>query len=345
MKLREIATMVGSLGTSPVEADPELEITGVRGLAEAGSGDASFIKDKRHLSEALQSGASLLFVAELQPELAMVQMKVANPHLAFSMLLGALNPLEHGPVGVSPLAYVGEGATIAEGATVMPQAHIAPGASIGTKTVIYPGVYVGRGVSVGEDCVLWPGVVLRDKVRLGNRVILHPGAVIGGDGFGYISGAEGHFKVPQVGGVFIDDDVEIGANSTVDRATTGMTVIGRGTKIDNLVQVGHNVQMGRACIVVAGTGIGGSSRIGDGVIIGGQVAIKDNVNIASGTMLAARTGVGSDLEKGIYGGAPAFNHKKWLKTTRIVEQLPELLQRVRDLEQALIMPQKGHDKA
>ncbi len=332
MRLSELAGLVSALGVYPQDAEPGLEITGARALAEAGGGDASFIKDKRHLKEALPSGASLVLVGEFYDGLPMPQMKVRDPYRAFALLLGALHPADHGPAGVSPGAIVPGSASIAAGVTVMAGAYVAEGASIGPRSVLYPGVYVGRGSSVGEDCVLWPGAVVRDGVSLGDRVIIHPGAVIGSDGFGYASGPDGHMKVPHVGGVTLGDDVEVGANSTIDRATTGMTVIGRGTKIDNLVQIGHNVRMGRDCLIVAGTSIGGSCRIGDGVLMGGQCAIRDNVTIAAGAMLAARTGVGSDLEKGTYGGGPAIGLKNWIKSAALFERLPELLQRLRELE-------------
>lgn len=334
MNLQEIAVFLGDAALSS-GADPEIEITGARGLQDAQPGDISFLKDKKHLNEALQSGASCVLVREFHDDLPCAQIRVADPYHSFALLLARFNPLSHGPAGVSDRAFVAGDASLGSDVTVMPMACVSSGATIGARTVIYPGVFVGAGVSVGEDCVLWPSVVLRDGSVVGNRVIIHPGVVIGADGFGYIPRPEGHFKVPQVGGVTLEDDVEIGANTTIDRATTGMTVIGRGTKIDNLVQIGHNVIMGRACIVVAGTVIGGSCKIGDGVVFGGQCAIRDNVTIASGTMLAGRTGVADNLSKGIYGGTPAFSHKKWIKSTMVFEQLPELLQRVRELEQAI----------
>ncbi|HMK43236.1 MAG TPA: UDP-3-O-(3-hydroxymyristoyl)glucosamine N-acyltransferase, partial [Dissulfurispiraceae bacterium] len=238
--------------------------------------------------------------------------------------------------GVSPLASVAASARIADDATIFPFVFIADDVHIGARSIIYPGAFLGAAARVGDDCIIYSNVTIREQVLIGNRVIIHAGAVLGADGFGYVYHEGQHKKIPQVGSVVIEDDVEIGANTAIDRATTGKTVIGGGTKIDNLVQIGHNVQVGRQVILVSQVGIGGSSEIGDGVIFGGQAGIADHAKIAPGTMLGARAGVMPGLlEKGIYSGVPAMPHRDWLRATAIFAQLPELKKRIQLLEQAL----------
>jgi UDP-3-O-[3-hydroxymyristoyl] glucosamine N-acyltransferase len=197
-------------------------------------------------------------------------------------------------------------------------------------------VYIGRDSVIGDECVLFSNVTVREEVVIGKRVILHAGAVIGADGFGYVHADGQHRKIPQVGTVVIEDDVEIGANTAIDRATVGKTLIGAGTKIDNLVQIGHNCTIGRQVILVSQAGIAGSSVIGDGCMLGGQAGIADHVTIAPGTMIGAQCGVmPGKMEKGIYIGSPAMPHRDWLRSSAIFPQLPELKRKIQDLEQKL----------
>jgi UDP-3-O-[3-hydroxymyristoyl] glucosamine N-acyltransferase len=197
-------------------------------------------------------------------------------------------------------------------------------------------VYVGAGVEIGEGCIIYPHVTLRDGVRLGRRVIVHPGAVLGADGFGYAFHDGAHRKIPQVGGVRVEDDVEIGANTTIDRATFGDTVVGRGTKIDNLVQLGHNVEVGEHCIIVSQVGVSGSSRLGRGVVLAGQVGVTDHVTIGDGAMIAARSGIAADVAPGEkLLGTPARPIVQAKRIMLAEARLPELLQRVRALERRL----------
>jgi UDP-3-O-[3-hydroxymyristoyl] glucosamine N-acyltransferase len=331
MKLREIALLLGG----EVRGEPELEIKGVAGLEDAAEGDISYIADTKSISLARKSRASSVLVKEFIAELEMSQVQVANPQYAFAALLGRFHEVPHPPAGMHDLAFVADGATVSPDASIGAFAYISSGASVGARTVIYPGAFVGEGSAIGEDCLIYPNVVIREGVKIGNRVILQPGAVIGADGFGYVMHEGKHQKIPQVGGVIIGDDVEVGACTTIDRATTGNTVIGNGTKIDNLVQVAHNVSVGENAILVSQVGIAGSSKIGNSVVLGGQSGIADHVSIADGTMLAARSGVMSDLKRGVYSGAPAVPRREFMRAVSFLYKLPELNDRIKKLEEKL----------
>jgi UDP-3-O-[3-hydroxymyristoyl] glucosamine N-acyltransferase len=331
MKLRDIARLVGG----EVAGDPELDIRGAAGAGDAREGDITFAIDKRNLEKALEGDASCIIVKEPVPGLEKAQLIVESPLYAFAVLLGHFFKPCHGPGGVNPQAFVAKGVSFGDDVSVHPFACISEGAAVGSRTVIYPGAFVGRGASIGEECVIYPNVVIREGVQVGDRVIIHPGAVLGADGFGYVPHGGRHFKIPQVGVVVVEDDVEIGANSTIDRATTGSTVISKGAKIDNLVQVAHNVTIGENTIIVAQCGISGSVKVGKNVMMGGQCGIADHVEIADGTMLAARSGVMSSLKTGAYGGAPTIPFRDWLKAESVFARLPELNRRISELERKL----------
>ena len=340
MKTGEIAKKL----EGELTGDPMLDIKGVSGLAGAREGDITFLRSRKYLKDLKNTRASCLIVKETVPEFAGPQIKVPDPYYAFARLLGVFYAKPRSPFGVMDGAFVSKAAALARDVSVYPLSYISDGVSIGRGTVIHPFVFVGEGVSIGEDCLLYPNVVVREGVRVGNRVIIHPGAVIGSDGFGYTFHEGEHYKVPQVGGVLIEDDVEIGANVTVDRATTGDTVIGKGTKIDNLVQVGHNVKIGRGVILVSQAAVGGSAEIGDFTAVGGQTGIADHASIEAGTMLGARSGVmPGELPKGTYSGAPAMPHTVWLKASAIMQRLPELVKRLRALEETVEKLQRRPD--
>jgi UDP-3-O-[3-hydroxymyristoyl] glucosamine N-acyltransferase len=219
---------------------------------------------------------------------------------------------------------------VAAGATV------SAGAKVGARSILYPGVFVGENSVVGEDCLLYPNVTLRENCVLGNRVIIQPGAVVGSDGFGFAPEGEGYRKIPQVGNVVIEDDVELGANVCVDRAVLGTTRIGKGTKLDNLIQIGHNVVVGQHTVMAALTGISGSTQVGNHVVMGGQVGLAGHLKIGDGVTLATRTGVMEDIpEKGVYWGSPSGPMAVEMKNVAAYRQLPELLKRIRNLEKAL----------
>jgi UDP-3-O-[3-hydroxymyristoyl] glucosamine N-acyltransferase len=331
MKLKDIAALLEGeiIGTSDVD------IKGVAGLEDAEEGDITFIADKKHIAQALKTKASCIMVKDVIPDTDKVQLKVSDPYFAFVRLLEHFYVKPQEPAGISKLAFVGEDVSFGDNVSVYAFAYISDGVSVGRNTVVSPGVFLGRGVKVGEDCLIYPNVVIREGVTIGNRVIIHAGAVVGSDGFGYVQREGRHHKIPQVGGVVIGDDVEIGANVTIDRATTGTTEIGKGTKIDNLVQVAHNVKIGDNSVIVAQVGIGGSTRIGGSVMVGGQVGIADHVNIESGSMIGAQSGVMSNLPRGVYSGTPVIPHRDWLKSVSLFARLPELNRRIKALEEKL----------
>jgi UDP-3-O-[3-hydroxymyristoyl] glucosamine N-acyltransferase len=331
MKLKDIALWL----QGEVSGDPDIEIKGVRGLDDAGDGDITYLAALKHVKKLSDCGASCVMVSEFMSGMDMVQLRVSDPQYAFALLLDHFNPAPHWPLGVDALAYVADDVQLDPDVSVQAFAHISSGASVGTRTVIRQGVFVGPEAVIGKECVIHPNVTILDRVRLGNRVTVHSGTVIGADGFGYMQRGGKHFKVPQVGDVVIGDDVEIGACVTIDRATTGSTVIGKGTKIDNLVQVAHNVKVGKNCILVAQMGIAGSTVIGDSVMIGGQSAIAEHSVLEDGTMIAARGGVMGHLKKGVYSGIPAIPHRQWLKASALFARLPEMHKRISELEKRL----------
>lgn len=329
MKLRELKDIIGG----QIAGDTEVEITGVAGLKEAKQGDITFLADKKNLKDAYAAKASAVIVKEAVEGLSKSMLIVEKPHLAFAMALEVFYKKPFKPLGISNKAIIGREVSLGSDVTVYPLAHINDRVLIGDRVTIFPGVYIGEDVSIGNDTLIYPNVTIRENVKIGKGVIIHPGTVIGANGFGYVQDKGEHIKIPQVGGVIVEDNVEIGAGVTIDRATTGNTVIGAGTKIDNLVQVGHNVKIGKNCIIVAQAAIGGSAEIGDGTIISGQAAIRDHIKIGSRVMIGAQSGIGADIADGqIYSGSPAIPHKDWLRAQSIYAKLPEILSRLRKLE-------------
>ncbi|MFN3395218.1 MAG: UDP-3-O-(3-hydroxymyristoyl)glucosamine N-acyltransferase [Thermodesulfovibrionales bacterium] len=331
MRLREIAEII----SGEIKGDPEIEIKGVSGVTDAVAGEITFLSDRRYLKDCLSSKASAVIVREFIDDLKKPQIKVKNPYYAFAILLEHFHPREKEKEGISPDAHVSEGARIGRGVTIYPFVYVSEGAEIGDNSVVYPFVHIGRGSIVGSSCLIYPNVTIREGVKIGNRVIIHAGAVIGSDGFGYVFEQGRHHKIPQVGGVIIGDDVEIGANVTIDRATTGNTIIGNGTKIDNLVQIGHNVRVGENTIIVAQVGIGGSTTIGKYVMLGGQAGVSDHATIEDGTMVGAQSGVMGHLKQGIFSGTPVIPHREWLKASALFARLPEILKRIKEIEDKL----------
>lgn len=329
MRLGEIAAYLGGTLTG----DPALEIRGVNGVHDVREGEITFLSDRRLMDLCATGPAAAVVVSEAIPELPTPQVIVGNPLYAFARLLYLFHGRPPADAGISGLAAVAATASLGEGVSVAPFVFIGENAVVGRGTVIHPGAFIGSGTVLGEDCLIYPNVTIRERVTIGNRVIIHPGAVIGADGFGYVFEAGRHYKIPQVGVVEIGDDVEIGANTTIDRATTGSTVIGSGTKIDNLVQVGHNVKIGANSVIVAQVGIGGSTEIGSYVVLGGQVGVSDHAQIADGCRVAAQSGIMGRLEKGTYSGSPVIPHRDWLRATALFAKLPELHRRVRELEE------------
>ncbi|HWR59105.1 MAG TPA: UDP-3-O-(3-hydroxymyristoyl)glucosamine N-acyltransferase [Thermodesulfovibrionales bacterium] len=331
MKLKDIAAMFDG----ETKGDSERDIRGVAGIHEVREDEITFLSDKRLAKECSQSKAAAVLVRDFFAGLDKPQVVVKNPQYAFAKLLEHFYVTPAVPAGVSSLAFVSGTATVAGDVTIYPLAYVSDGAKIGAGTVIYPGVFVGCDSVIGSRCIIYPNVTVREKVRIGDGVIIHSGSVIGSDGFGYVFEEGRHYKIPQVGGVIIGDDVEIGANVAIDRATTGNTLIGKGVKIDNLAQIAHNVTIGDNAVIISQVGIAGSSRIGAFVMLGGQVGVADHTEIEDGCMIAAKSGVMGRLSKGVYGGCPAIPHRDWLKSSAIFSRLPELSRKIRELEEKI----------
>ncbi len=255
-----------------------------------------------------------------------------DTRLSFGLAMRYFFPPEEHIGGIHPTAVVEEGAAVAPDASIGAHCFIGAGTGIGAGTVIHPGCHIGQNVSIGKDCLLHPNVTVLDRCKIGERVILHSGCVIGADGFGYVNDDGFQMKVPQVGNVCVEDDVEVGANTTIDRATLGTTRIGRGTKIDNLVQIGHNCNIGENCIICGQVGFSGSCTIGDGVILAGQVGISDHITIGEGAILGGKSGVYENVpEKVFYSGFPARPHRQTMRILSLLEKLPELAAKIDDI--------------
>lgn len=329
MKLRELRDLIGG----EILGDPEIDITGVSGIKEARHGDITMLADRRHLRDIGSINASAIIMREEIQGLKANMLIVDNPYLAFARALEVFYGKSFKSLGVSGEAIIGTDVSLGADVTVYPMTYISNRVRLGDRVTIFPLVYIGEDVSIGDETIIYPAVTIREGVKIGRRVIVHSGTVIGSDGFGYVQEGERHYKIPQVGGVIIGDDVEIGANVTIDRATTGNTIIGPGTKIDNLVQIAHNVKIGKNCIIVAQVAIGGSVEIGDGVVLAGQVGVRDHVKIGDRVMVGAQSGVGSDIPEGqAFSGTPAIPHKEWLRAQGIYAKLPEIIKRLRRLE-------------
>ena len=327
----EIAELVGGA----IVGDAGIRITGVNGIRQAGSGDLSFVGSRQYVPYVETTAASALLVSEGVACQDKTVIRVNDPYKAFIQVIqqcvdhGAAHPFE----GIHDSAVIGRDVTLGEGVAIDAHVRIADDARLGDGVVVYAGVYIGRAVSVGAETVIYPNVVLREGVTVGARCILHAGVVLGSDGFGFAPVDGAWFKVPQVGTVVIGDDVEIGANSAVDRATFGSTVVGRGTKIDNLVQIGHNVEIGEDCVVSGMTGIAGSTTVGHHVTIGAQAGIGDHIEVGDGATIAGRAGVVTSVKPGaVVSGFPAMDHQAQLRILAAMRRLPDTRQRVRQLE-------------
>lgn len=317
-----------------VRGDTRGIITGVGDVSEAGPQQATWVTNPKYAAKLENSQAGVVLVpADFGPT-PMPAILCGRVDRSVARLLGAFaTPMSCPEHGVHPTAVVHETAEIGADSAIGPHVVIEADARIGTSCVIHAGVFIGHGTSVGSECVIWPGAVIRDGCVLGNRVTLHPNAVIGADGFGYYLEEGRHHKIPHIGGVILEDDVEVGACSCVDRAKFGNTVVGRGTKIDNLVQLAHNVRVGEHCVFVAQVGVAGSARIGNYCVFGGKSSVTENVTIGDGARLAAGcTLAAKDVAPGVtVSGWPARDHREELRDRASIHRLPALIGQVRDL--------------
>jgi len=331
LKLSELAERL----ECRLEGDGDIEIRRVAGIVRAEPGDLTFVANRRYLKYLPSTNASAVIVGGASAvSTSAAVLRCDRPDLAFAHAVGLFAQVTPPPRGVDQLAAVAPDARIGPEVSIGPFVVVGPGARIGARCVIFPNVVIGAGATIGEDCILHAHVSIREGVTLGQRVILHDGVVVGSDGFGFVTQPDGeHFKIPQHADVVIEDDVEIGANTTVDRPAVGETRVAAGTKIDNLVQIGHGVTIGHRVLFAAQVGVSGSTVIEDDVVLAGQVGVAGHVHIGKGVVATAQTGIPNSVEAGaVVSGYPAIPNRDWLRSSAGFRLLPGLRKRVADLE-------------
>ncbi len=329
-----VSEIAGFLNATFIGEDRQIE--GVSTLDNAKPSDITFLANSKYTDKALHTEAGAIIVKGRLPNEHVSQIITDNPYLAFARVVRLFVPEKSLDAGISDAAFVHPDAIINKSAAIYPFVYVGKHAKVGDRCVIYPHCYVGEGVVIGQGTVLYPNVVVYDGCEIGKRCIIHSGVVIGSDGFGFAWDGQRHFKVPQVGKVIIEDEVEIGSNCTIDRAALAETRIGTDVKMDNLVQVGHNVVIGEHTIIVSQTGIAGSARIGRNVILAGQCGVGGHIKVGDNSIAGARTGIAKDVKPGmVISGYPAMDHKKWLRVQNVYKDLPEMLKRLNDLEKRI----------
>ena len=328
MKLAEIAAVVGARLEN---GSPDLEITGVAGIREAAPGQLTFVANPKYAGDARTTKASAVIVVDEFPAISAALLRSKNPYLAFARAIELFCQPPPYEAGVHPTAVLHSSAKVGEGAHIGPYVVVDQDVEIGRNAVLLAHVVIYRGARIGDNFFAHAHAVVREGCRLGNNILLQNGAVIGADGFGFAKDDSGHWhKIVQPEPVVIEDDVEIQANSCVDRASVEKTHIGRGTKIDNLVQVGHGSRIGEHSLLASQVGLGGSTKIGDHVILTGQVGVVGHCTVGDGAVVTPQSGVAGDIEAGaIVSGAPAVDHKLWLKYSAVLPRLPEIARAVR----------------
>ena len=334
MKLRELAERLGC----GLEGDGEIDIARVAGLDQAAPGDVAFFANRKYASALKRTRASAVILGHDAGPAPCAMLRSRHPYLAFANALSLFVTPSHPPPGIDARSAVAADARLGRDVSVGPFSTVGRGAVIGDRTVIYPNVCIGDGAILGEDCVIHSHTAVREGVVLGNRVVVQNGAVIGSDGYGFVRRPDGtHQKIPQTSRVVIEDDVEIGANTAIDRPAIGETRVQAGAKIDNLVQIGHGVNVGRNTLLAAQVGIAGSTSIGDNVTLAGQVGVAGHVTIGSGASAVGQSGITNSLPEGAFvSGYPAIENREWLKSSVIFRRLPELRKRIAELEQRIL---------
>lgn len=339
MRLSEVAGKVGLTFTGH-----DIDVSGVNTLAKAGPGDVAPLLSRKYLPQLAETQAGAVLCEAKHATQTANCLITENPKLDWARVVALFAKPQGCLTGISPQAFVHPDAEIGEGVTLYPFVFVGARAQVGKGATLFPGVYVGEDCIVGAGATLYPNVALMAGTVLGEGVIIHAGAVLGSDGYGYAQGPAGHVKVPQVGNVIIGRDVEIGANTAIDRAALESTKVGDGTKIDNLVQIAHNVETGRHCLIISQVGIAGSTKLGNGVVLAGQAGLRDNISLGDGVQVAAQSGVGQDLPPGtLVGGSPSMDAATYLKVSLLLPKLPELMRRVKRLEKAVEAKESGHE--
>ncbi len=337
------ALQIATLIKGNISGHPDAKVTHVAKIEEATEGSLSFIANPKYEEYLYSTKASIIIIndsLEVTKEVFPTLIRVKDAYSSFAFLLEKYNEIisRRGKNGIEQLAYVSKTASIGKNVYIGAFSYIGDNVLIGDNVKILPGCYIGDNVVINEDSKLYSAVKIYEGCSVGSRVIIHSGTVIGGDGFGFAPQEDGHYKkVPQIGNVIIEDDVEIGSNTTIDRATMGSTIIRKGVKMDNLIQIAHNVEIGENTIIAAQTGIAGSTKVGKNCVIGGQVGIVGHIHIADGTRINAQSGLTKSVEASniTLTGSPAFDYKSSLKSQAIFRNLPELQQRIQQLEETV----------
>jgi len=336
------AHQIAAFVNGSLEGDPDVMVDQLAKIEEASKGSLSFLSNPKYEPYLYTTKASVIIVNDdlkLDRPVAGTIVRVKNAYLAFSTLLELYNKMRLDKTGIEERAFIDETAEVGEDVYVGAFAYIDRGAVIGNRCKIYPNVYIGDNVKIGDDTTLFPGVSVYFDCLIGERVIIHSGTVVGSDGFGFAPQEDGSYnKISQIGNVIIEDDVEIGANSVIDRATMGSTIIRQGVKLDNLIQIAHNVEIGKHTVIAAQSGISGSTKIGRNAVIGGQVGIVGHISIANGSQIQAQSGVNRTIvEEGKrWSGTPAAPYNAQMRSQVVYSRLPELERRLEELEQLLL---------
>ncbi|NIM03055.1 UDP-3-O-(3-hydroxymyristoyl)glucosamine N-acyltransferase [bacterium] len=333
MSLKEIAELVGG----ELVGDGNIMIKGVGSLTEARKGEITFLASSRYKNQVLKTRASAIIIGEGVELPGVPLIRTKNPYLAFARVMEALVPPQKLPAGIDKTSILGKGVKLGKDVAIGAYAVIGNDVVIGDGTVIFAGTYIGDKAVIGKDGLIYPNVTVREEVIIGDNVIIHPGAVVGADGFGYATEKGKHHKIPQMGTVEIENGVEIGANVTIDRATLGKTIIGQGTKIDNLVQIGHNVKIGKNCLIVSQVGISGSTVIGDNVVLAGQAGLVGHITVGDNAIVGAQAGVTKSVPANTtVSGYPAREHKIAQKIDAQLIRLPKLYEQIKELKQNIM---------